>query len=1389
MSVLLRKQYSTIKKEKLSEQAKSVLKSMYDTTDGFKDAKATRKIKPKFEAFYNKLKESKPEAIVGGKAKSKAAPKKSADDFKAARARRKPQTGVPKDKKAVDKDATRPAISKRGRRVSKAGNTYYEYRDNRFDKNPSKYPMLKEGGIMAKGGKTNKKSFKLGDYVSYAKKGRFFVGTKYYGKEGVIINVIDKNDYRAKGYGSEVYDVLLNNKTNMTASSNELIIDEQPKLKFVNTTIKDGVIIKGNWERSEESKMDKGGMMAKGGKVLMEIDTHKAIKDGDKIKIYRKELEFDSNYDIIGEKMQLLYSIPSENEDDLLPIFYDFEETNRVLMAEANSEFGMAKGGMMAKGGKVGKMYYHILEYGDYGNIGYQGYYETLEDAKNEINRLSGYFPDMSFQIFTSDSKQEPPITTMAEGGYMAKGGMMAKGARSGMKIKDWYIKNYPTDDLGEEINDTITFKGYWGLTSQGSNPYKVLGVPDSVVRERVEEKLSEMLDNSKMAKGGMSQGYDDREDERLGMKDGKMSMKDLDSTHARRDDARFEERGKMAKGGFVSKGELVWRKLSDSKKMEFLYENFTPQITPRSQEILVGKDYQFLPKDVKIKLEAKYANVEEYAEGGKIAVRNEGVDEISEMGEKRYGVEIQDEESGDVLDYQYFDSENEADDFISKYAKGGETGELMGASQNGEPKPSGYFLVKKLKTTAIVRDEDGNLEKYGKSPNFAGYHLIIDGEDYEFLTNYNEKGGMMANGGELASGFSIDEMKEYLEQKFPYSFGFKVYPIKKNTTCQPDYDAEILKGRSLKGLSSADLGYKKLTFPKYKRDHEINFDVQQGGENTYFNFLLSTEDGNEYYSGTFGFKDQGDVDSDYVTGFIAFLMQSYGLPFKVNHSVYAKGGMMADGGGFNQYGEPYGFEEETDSVYEIHHKPEMNPNNPYLIWDKIDGVYIAEFPNRERALHFIDYKKYGYAKGGYMAKGGETHRLDGIFEDGGEIAEGNLEMAMSNVKAISHHAMELKSLLNENTSIEAWVVAKLERAETDLSDVTHYIDGLQSDMDNMVIIEEEFAKGGYMENGGETMKEAYIQQVVEIATKANQNGIKASDLTFEEFSNKVFEATNTSYGKYYLRGAYEVMKNKGYARGGELTPYVIWVSKDGEKREMFGEYKSKRAADMKMNKLWETGEYKTMGNKPKSMYEKEGFYADGGMMADGGKINYLKKWKVKGINMQGRMFQKEIILGRMSDKNDVMYALKRMPDTNIREVTLIEEIKEDGGMMAKGGETEIFEKFMKSQIEYIISLKSISEKKKDINLLLSNMNDYVGDEMQKRITTDNLKYALNQKTASAINNVLKTSLNALKSGEQMAKGGRLSRKQKQLDLNKNGKLDSQDFKMLRAGRKNARKK
>jgi hypothetical protein len=52
------------------------------------------------------------------------------------------------------------------------------------------------------------------------------------------------------------------------------------------------------------------------------------------------------------------------------------------------------------------------------------------------------------------------------------------------------------------------------------------------------------------MAKGGVAQGYNDREDERLAMKHGKISSKDFVGSrkakeHSRRDDAMFEERKK----------------------------------------------------------------------------------------------------------------------------------------------------------------------------------------------------------------------------------------------------------------------------------------------------------------------------------------------------------------------------------------------------------------------------------------------------------------------------------------------------------------------------------------------------------------------------------------------------------------------------------------------------------------------------------------------------------------------------------------------------------------------------------------------------------------------------------------------------------------------------
>lgn len=72
-------------------------------------------------------------------------------------------------------------------------------------------------------------------------------------------------------------------------------------------------------------------------------------------------------------------------------------------------------------------------------------------------------------------------------------------------------------------------------------------------------------------------------------------------------------------------------------------------------------------------------------------------------------------------------------------------------------------------------------------------------------------------------------------------------------------------------------------------------------------------------------------------------------------------------------------------------------------------------------------------------------------------------------------------------------------------------------------------------------------------------------------------------------------------------------------------------------------------------------------------------------------------------------------------------------------------DKFISDQLYYIITQKTISEKKKIIrDSLLPNIEIFNIDDLTKRIVKDNLKYALQQKTVLSINNVLKATINAL---------------------------------------------
>jgi hypothetical protein len=276
------------------------------------------------------------------------------------------------------------------------------------------------------------------------------------------------------------------------------------------------------------------------------------------------------------------------------------------------------------------------------------------------------------------------------------------------------------------------------------------------------------------------------------------------------------------------------------------------------------------------------------------------------------------------------------------------------------------------------------------------------------------------------------------------------------------------------------------------------------------------------------------------------------------------------------------------------------------------------------------------------------------------------------------------------------------------------------------------------------------------------------------------------------------------FAEGGETQEYIVWVSKDGEKRELFGEYKSKRAADMQMNKLWPKGEYKQMGNKPKSMYEKEGFYADGGRVKgknnntgesygvvigsvkksdediDGGTEMNVRTSYSSRISEVKLLFDKN---GNLYEITDFGYALEgKYPDTS-----------RGSGHRYNADKKETLEVLSK---EYNPAFaKKLIELAKDIKMAEGGMLEHglkIGDKITSDMFWDNQIVVENQKTKKRAQINLETGERKEEMGmggdtaaaehniKQAKYGARLVGKQKNLDVNKNGKLDAEDFKMLR---------
>lgn len=63
-----------------------------------------------------------------------------------------------------------------------------------------------------------------------------------------------------------------------------------------------------------------------------------------------------------------------------------------------------------------------------------------------------------------------------------------------GIGLREWYMATFPEDGLGAEMDARATFGDMQEALDEGRDVYDVLGVGDSIVRERIFTRLAEAL-------------------------------------------------------------------------------------------------------------------------------------------------------------------------------------------------------------------------------------------------------------------------------------------------------------------------------------------------------------------------------------------------------------------------------------------------------------------------------------------------------------------------------------------------------------------------------------------------------------------------------------------------------------------------------------------------------------------------------------------------------------------------------------------------------------------------------------------------------------------------------------------------------------------------------
>jgi ribosomal protein S17E len=253
-------------------------------------------------------------------------------------------------------------------------------------------------------------------------------------------------------------------------------------------------------------------------------------------------------------------------------------------------------------------------------------------------------------------------------------------------------------------------------------------------------------------------------------------------------------------------------------------------------------------------------------------------------------------------------------------------------------------------------------------------------------------------------------------------------------------------------------------------------------------------------------------------------------------------------------------------------------------------------------------------------------------FKKGGRLVDDKKAMVLSQIKEVHHHADELAKVLANMDTVDAWVVGKMERATTDLSDITHYLDGTT-----------EYAKGGMMDKAKYNLSFNYNPSVVKnseaekIVSKYTKDWKHDND--FDEVSFFVMglsmEKAKQLQDELKMEDVYNIEIDKSryadggmMAKGGRIGKYILTFycnpSNIDEAEKIVSKYTKewRRSLDFGKNFFfvpeltWQKAKELENEISPFKLPYPFGVsifkaYADGGMMAKGGNVSIKEGDKV----------------------------------------------------------------------------------------------------------------------------------------------------------------------------------